>query len=129
MARLGLLLLHDFPEPGKFLRFPCSSPPSDTSSPQVRALYFAPPHPRDANLMLVASGSCLRTSYQRREPVGGVALAARQHVGVHRHRHDGAGVAEPLRDDVHRHARGQQHRGVRVPAVPDDQTGRPDAES
>src|SRR5580700_87028 len=30
MARLVLLLLHDFPDPGKSHRFPCSSPPSDT---------------------------------------------------------------------------------------------------
>ena len=29
---LVLLLLHDFPDPGKFHRFPCSSPPSDTFS-------------------------------------------------------------------------------------------------
>ena len=64
--------------------------------------------------MLVASGSCLHTSDQGREPVSGVALAAREHVGVHGHGYDGAGVAEALRDDVHRHARGQQDRGVRV---------------
>jgi len=64
--------------------------------------------------MLVASGSCLRTSDQGREVVGGVALAARQHVGVDRHRHDGAGMAEPGRDDVHRLARSQQERGVRM---------------
>ena len=32
MARLVLLLLHDFPDPGKSHRFPCSSPPSDTKT-------------------------------------------------------------------------------------------------
>jgi len=46
--------------------------------------------------MLVASGSCLRTSDQGREPVGGVALAARQHVGVDAQSDDRGGVAEPL---------------------------------
>jgi hypothetical protein len=34
-AALALLLLHDFPDPGRFHRFPCSSPPSDTMGVQL----------------------------------------------------------------------------------------------
>jgi hypothetical protein len=62
---------------------------------------------------------------QRREVVGGVALATRKHVSVHRHRHDRAGMAEAGGDDVHRLAGGQHDRGVRVPKVvkPDHRQG------
>jgi hypothetical protein len=54
--------------------------------------------------MLAASGSSFRLPDEGRESVGGVTLAAREHVGVHGHGHGGAGVAEAGRDDVHRHA-------------------------
>ena len=50
----------------------------------------------DANLMLAASGTSFAPLDQRREQVRGVALAAREHVGVDRHRHHGARVAEPV---------------------------------
>src|SRR6185369_8741675 len=34
-ARLVLLLLHDFPDPGRSHRVPCSSPPSDTQTGEI----------------------------------------------------------------------------------------------
>jgi hypothetical protein len=36
LALLMLLLLYDFPDPGRSHRDPCSSPPSDTSNPHER---------------------------------------------------------------------------------------------
>ena len=67
--------------------------------------------------MLAASGTSFRLLDEGREPVGGVPLAARQHVRVHGHGHDRAGVAEPLRDHVDRHTCGQEDGGVRVSQI------------
>ena len=46
-AAVLLLLLYDFPDPGKFHRFPCSSPPSDTLDPHSLLFPGMPDrHPR-----------------------------------------------------------------------------------
>jgi hypothetical protein len=57
------------------------------------------------------------------ERAGGLALAAREHVRVHGHRDDRAGVAEALADDVHRLAGGQQDRRVTVPEIVEPDAG------
>jgi hypothetical protein len=49
-TRLVLLLLHDFPDPGRFHRFACSSPPSDTLKPHERPFTgMFDRHPRSAS--------------------------------------------------------------------------------
>jgi len=96
-----------FPESGKIPAVPGSSPPSDTTSAQVRASLPAPGKPRDAALMLRGRSLCFPPLDQRGEQLGGLALTARQDVRVDLHRDRGAGAAEALGNRLDRLAVGQ----------------------